>query len=78
MTLDSVTTSFLCYHGLETRWKAVVELHDILQARGDPCHVNLASVSLFSYKVASACAMADDRHGMVHQGQNESNRTWRI
>ena len=38
-----------------TRWEAVAELHEILQARGDPCHVNLASVSLFCYKVPSAC-----------------------
>ena len=28
-----------------TRWKAVAELHEILQALGDPCHVNLASIS---------------------------------
>ena len=62
----------------ETRWTAIAELHDILQARGDPCHVNLASVHYFATKQLQLVATADDRHGMVHQGQNESIQTWRI
>ena len=32
----------------------------------------------FATRWLQLVAMADDRHGMVHQGQNESNRTWRI
>ena len=51
MTLDFATTGVLCYHG----GKQLPSCMKFLQALGDACHVNFASISLLCYKVASAC-----------------------
>ena len=77
MILTSATTEFIATTVQEHAGKSC-RVACILQARGDPCHVNLAYVHYFATEGLCFWQMASDRHGMVHQGRDESNQTWQM
>ena len=69
MTLDSATTSVLCYHGSKHAGKQLPSCMIFFKRVVTPVMSIWLLFHYFATRWLQLVAMADDRHGMVHQGR---------